>query len=396
MSDLSGELLPYGRQLVEDDDIEAVTEVLRSDYLTTGSEAEKFEAALADKVGAREAVVCSSGSAALHLTMLSLELSPGDVVVVPALTFLATANAARHVGAEIQFADVNPDTGLMGPDELSQAIRKAGQVHAVVTVHYAGQCEAPDTIADVAGCPVIADACHALGAKYATNGIVGDCRHECLSVFSFHPVKTISMGEGGAITTNDLKLARRMRLARNHGLIRDRSGFKNDAHAFDNEGLPNPWYYEMAEPGFNYRASDIHCSLGLSQLRKLSRFVAARQELAAHYDKHLSSFAPMIRPLARSEACTPAWHLYVVHIDFRELGLTRAQMMRRLRAEGIGTQVHYLPLHMQPYYRQRYGAQTLHGAESFYESALTLPLFPGMTMQDVDRVVGALRGILCP
>lgn len=403
MRNATAAFLPYARQSVEDDDIAAVTRVLRGEWLTTGPTVAAFEAALAGKLGTRHAVACSSGTAALHLTMLAMGLGPGDAVVVPSMTFLATANAARFVGAGVVFADVNSETGLMGAAEVEAALARAGgaRVRAVLPVHFAGQCVDPAGIAALAaenGLVVVEDACHAIGTTYVTSGggraAVGACRDSAMCVFSFHPVKTVTMGEGGAVTTNDEDLAKRLRLFRNHGMTRDPDRFETTDAAFAADGSPNPWYHEMAEFGFNYRASDIHCALGLSQLGKLDRFVARRRALAARYDALLAPLAPVVRPVGRVPDCEPAWHLYVVLIDFEVAGMARAELMNRLRERGIATQVHYLPVHRQPYYRRRYGDLNLPGAEAYYARALSLPLFPAMTDADVDRVVATLRTIL--
>ena len=388
--------LPYGRQQIGDDDIAAVTDVLRGDTLTTGPKVADFEAALGQVTGASHGVACSSGTAALHLAAMALNFGPGDKVVVPALTFLATANVVRMTGAEVVFADVDPVTGLMGGKELSAALSQkgSGQVKAVFSVHYAGQCAAPDELAAVArGLPVVADSCHALGTAYGSDGKVGDCRHAVMETFSFHPVKTIAAGEGGAVTTNDGVLAQRLRRLRNHGMTRDADAFVRNDLARDGDEDTNPWYYEMAELGLNYRLSDIHCALGLSQLGKLDTSCATRRALAARYDEKLASLDPLVRPLGRVAGCDPAWHLYVVRIDFAALGIERAALMARLKEAGIGTQVHYLPLHMQPYYRDRYGELSLPGAETFYKQELSLPLFPDMTKKEVDYVAATLGKI---
>jgi UDP-4-amino-4,6-dideoxy-N-acetyl-beta-L-altrosamine transaminase len=391
--------LPYGRHLIEDDDVAAVVAALKSGWLTTGPAVEAFEETLAGRVGAAHAASCSSGTAALHLAALALSLGPGDRVVVPALTFLATANAVRYVGAEVVFADVDPDTGLMGDSQLRDAMARAtdGTVKAVFPVHLAGQCASMERIAAVAadrGLRVVEDACHALGSTYRSrNGEsvrVGSCRHSDMTVFSFHPVKTVTMGEGGAVTTNDGELYRRLMRLRNHGMERDATAFVQADLAFDREGKASPWYYELQELGYNYRASDINCALGMSQLGKLDRFVAGRRALVAHYDTRLASLAPIVRPLGRVAGCQAAWHLYTVMIDFKAAAVERATVMRRLREAGIGTQVHYLPVHMQPYYRRRYGEQRLIGAETYYGRSLSLPLFAGMEERDVERVVSAL------
>lgn len=385
--------LPYGRQFIEDDDIAAVTAVLRSDCLTTGPATTAFEARLAETVAAPHAIACSSGTAALHLAALALGLGPGDKVVVPTLTFLATANAARYVGAEVVFADVDAGTGLLTPATLAEALARAGDgVKAVFPVHLNGQCCDMAAIAALArrhGLKIVEDACHALGSRQHGQP-TGACAFSDMAVFSFHPVKTVAMGEGGALTTRDDGLAQALKRLRSHGMTREPAEFQVPEQAFDAEGLPNPWYYEMAEPGFNYRASDIACALGASQLAKLGRFVARRTELVAAYDRALAPLAPLVQPLPRSADCVPAWHIQVVKIDFATAGKSRAQVMRALQAEEILTQVHYLPVHRQPYYRRLSPGLSLPGADGYYQSCLTLPLFLGLEDEDVRRVCAAL------
>lgn len=389
--------LPYGRQVIEADDIAAVTEALRGDFLTTGPSVRRFEDALAKTVHAKHAVVCANGTAALHMASRALNLGPGTKVVVPSVTFLATASAPHLNGAEIVFADVDPETGLMRPQDLESAIARAGKVDAVFNVHLNGQCGALEDISAMSrahGAAIVDDACHALGTAYVANDgnvtAIGSNAFSDLSVFSFHPVKAIAMGEGGAVTTNDPAMARRLERARSHGMTRDAADFQNAQDAFDADGSQNPWYYELGEPEFNWRANDIQCALGVSQLGKLGRFIARRRALAAQYDLRLSTLAPILKPLARTRPCLPAWHLYVARIDFEAAGISRAKLMRALAADGIGTQVHYYPVHRQPYYARRYGALHLPGADRYYERALSLPLFASMTDSDVSRVVDAL------
>ncbi|MEO5335311.1 MAG: UDP-4-amino-4,6-dideoxy-N-acetyl-beta-L-altrosamine transaminase [Magnetospirillum sp. WYHS-4] len=396
------DFLPYGRHVVEDDDIAAVAAALRGELLTTGPAVAAFEAALAKTVGASGAVSCSSGTAALHLAALALGLGPGDWVVVPAITFLATANAARYVGAEVQFADVDPDSGLMRPEDLEVALaaaKAAGRrVKAVFPVHLAGQACDMEAIAAIArreGGAVVEDACHALGTTYG-NGAwrVGGCAHADMTVFSFHPVKTVAMGEGGAVTANDPALAARLALLRSHGMVREPRDFIRRDLAFGPDGEVNPWFYEMAEPGFNYRASDLQCALGLSQLGKLDRFVAARAAAVAAYDARLAPLAPRLASLARVPGCRPGWHLYISLIDFAAIGKDRGAVMRALRDRGIGTQVHYIPVAWQAYYRDRYGETPLPGSARYYERCLSLPLSAAITEADVQRVTAALAEVL--
>ncbi len=383
-------MLPYGRQTIEDDDIAAVAEVLRGDFLTTGPMVEAFETAFADVVGARHAVACANGTAALHLAMLALKVEPGEVVIAPSVTFLATANCARYVGAEVVFADVDPDTGLMTPQTLSDAIARVGsrRLRAVLPVHLRGDVAELPALADLAasaGAVLVEDAPHALGTSMRFGNVaetVGDGRHSAMATFSFHPVKTIATGEGGMVTTNDAGLAARLRTLRSHGMVRPQGA--------------EPWWYEMPEPGFNYRLPDILCALGLSQLAKLPRFAARRRALAAAYETALAPLAPWVRPATRPTWSDPVLHLMTVLIDFEAVGRSRLEVVEALKARGVGSQVHYIPVHRQPYYRDRYGALDLPGADAWYARCLSLPLYPGMADGDVATVVDALADALKP
>jgi len=393
--------LPYGRQCIDEADIAAVVAALRSAYLTTGPTVTAFETRLAETLDVPHAAACANGTAALHLACAALGLGESDAVIVPSITFLATANAPRMTGAEVVFADVDPDNGLMQPHHLAEALARADaaglRVRAIFPVHLAGQCADLPSLGEMArarGIAVVEDACHALGGAYARGGQgfapVGSCLDSDLTVFSFHPVKNIATGEGGAVTTRDAKLAQRLERLRCHGMVREPAQFRQPEMAFDDEGPANAWYYEMPELGWNYRLSDIHAALGLSQLGKLARFVGERARLAALYDAQLAPLAPRIAPIARSGVCRSGWHLYSVLIDFAGLGVTRAELMRRLHARGIGTQVHYIPVHRQPYYRARYGLTNLPGANAYYARTLSLPLFVGMSERDVARVCEGL------
>lgn len=389
-------VLPYGRQAIDQEDIEAVTAVLRGDFLTTGPAVPKFEESLRAATGARHIAACSSGTAALHLAALALRLGPGDKVVVPAITFLATANAAIYVGADVVFADVDPDTGLMEARHLEAAIdASGGPVSAVFPVHLAGQCgdmEAISAVAEKTGARVVEDASHALGARHR-GASLGACSYSDMATFSFHPVKTIASGEGGAVATRDPLLHERVCRLRNHGIEREPKKLRN-AELATREGRPNPWYSEMAEPGFNYRLSDIHAALGASQLRKLAGFVARRRALVKRYQAALEPLAPKIRPIQRTPHCEPAWHLMVVLIEFDAAGIDRATLMARLRERGVGSQVHYIPVPWQPYYADNRNNGALHGAAEYYRRCLSLPLYPTMSDTDVDRVVEALSAAL--
>ncbi len=380
--------LPYARQLVEDDDVAAVVEALRSDYLTTGPRVPAFEEALAREVGAEWAVAVSNGTAALYAACAAAGVKEGDEVIVPAITFVATANCARLLGAEPVFADVDPDTGLVVPESVAGLI--TGRTRAVMAVHLGG------AVADVAalaaitgprGITLIEDAAHALGAR-GPAGAVGSCAGGSrMATFSFHPVKQITTGEGGAVTGNDPLLLRHLRLFREHGIQRSPELFWRDPDG--------PWYYEQGALGHNLRLTDLQAALGTSQLAKLGRFIARRKALAERYDRLLEGVPgvkPVIGPAGRAGA---AWHLYQVLIDYEGLGHSRGEVVLRLRERGIGTQVHYIPLPLQPYYWNRGAVSTAcPGSLEFYRRTLSLPLFPAMADSDVDRVVEALAGIL--
>ena len=382
--------LPYGRQTIEDDDVAAVTAALRADFLTTGPTVEAFETAFKRKVGAEHAIAVANGTATLHLAMMALGVGEGDVCIAPSVTFLATANCARYVGAEVVFADVDPDSGLMTPETLTDALKRVGdrRVKAVLPVHLRGDvCDLPalrDLAAGV-GAVLVEDAPHALGSIATFDGVahpVGDGAYSAFASFSFHPVKTLATGEGGMLTTNDAALAARARSLRGHGMVRPTGA--------------EPWVYEMPELGFNYRIPDVLCALGISQLSKLDRFVARRRTLAALYADKLAVLAPHVKPATSPAWSDPALHLLTVLIDFEALGTTRLAVVEALKAQGVGSQVHYIPVHTQPYYQARYGALDLPGSEAWYARCLTLPLYPTMADEDVDRVVDALAGALMP
>ena len=396
--------LPYGRQCVTEADIEAVTDVLRSDWLTQGPAVPAFESELADTVGASHSVACTNGTAALHLAMLALGIGLGDVIVTPSITFLASANCGRFVGADVRFTDIDRDTGLIDVDSLQRVLKDdtEGRIKAVIPVHFAGQPADLTMVAELArghGAAVVDDACHAIGAWYERDELrykLGGGPHSDLTVFSFHPVKHVAMGEGGAVTTNDPELAARLRRFRCHGMQKEDFANTEMAHAPD--GPVNPWYYEMQELGYNYRLTDIQAALGLSQLRRLSWSLERRNEIAGCYRQLIAQSFPEgnVRPLTVDPGRYHAYHLFVVRIDFAQLGLARREVITGLRDRGIGTQVHYIPVHLQPYYRNCCGTRPgdFPEAESYYEQALSLPMYPELTEQDCERVVEELHGVL--
>jgi UDP-4-amino-4,6-dideoxy-N-acetyl-beta-L-altrosamine transaminase len=396
--------LPYSRQHIDDDDIAAVVRVLSSGMLTTGPEVERFEQSLAAYCGARYAVVCANGTAALHLAVLASGLKQGDGVITSPISFLATANCARYVGADVLFADIEAETANLDPVHVEAVLAENRGVKMLLPVHFGGHPARMEELARIAekhGLQIIEDGCHALGATYADAAgkmvKVGSCRHSTMTVFSFHPVKGMTTGEGGAITTNSTELYEALQCYRSHGMVRSESHgkfFVNSELAFAETGSQNPWYYEMQLLGFNYRLTDFQCALGSSQLQKLDGFIDRKRELAGEYRRQFSSAGMLSRvePLAVQQGICHAYHLFVVRIDFSRLGLSRAALIRKLLDRQIGTQVHYIPLHMQPYYQAQRSilGSSLLQAENYYEQCLSLPMFPGMTTEDVARVVTAL------
>lgn len=376
-------VLPYGRQWITEDDIHLVLQVLRSDWLTTGPMVERFERALARYVGAGEAVAVSSGTAALHAAMFALGIGPGDEVIVPAMTFAATANCVVFQGGTPVFADVDPGTLLLDPIQVEARITP--RTRAIIAVDFAGQpCDygALRSIARRHHLALVADASHALGAAdwQAPVGSLAD-----LSTFSLHAVKAITTGEGGMITTNDRLLADRMRRFRNHG-------FTSDHHQREASGC---WYSEMTELGYNYRLTDFQSALGLGQLCKLDGWLARRRAIARRYDRAFARLGGVC-PLSVRDGVTHAWHLYVIRLDREVLGADRATIFEALRAEGIGVGVHYIPVHLHPFYRQRFGTGPglCPVAEAAYEQILSLPIFPAMTEQDVAHVITVVEKVV--
>jgi perosamine synthetase len=385
--------LPYGHQTVDDQDVQAVVEVLRSDWLTQGPVVERFEDALRARCGARHAVAVSSGTAALHLAALAAGIRPGERVATTPLTFLATANCIRYAGGEPAFADVDPDTLNLDPHRLEELLAAGtgrGALRGVIPVHFAGCPADMERIAATArrhGLFVIEDASHALGASYQDRSgrriPVGSCAHSEMTTLSFHPVKHVTTGEGGAVLTNDDDLARTLRRLRTHGIERDPSRLSR---------LDGPWYYEMRELGFNYRITDFQCALGVAQLARLDGWIARRAEIVARYREAFRG-DPRIRFVVEPEWAHPAWHLFAVQVPQREA------VYRRLRERGIGVQVHYLPVHLHPYYRELLGTREgdFPEAEGYYDRALSLPLYPALLDQEADRVIeevlGALRSL---
>jgi perosamine synthetase len=386
-------MLPYGRQTITEEDIAAVTAALRSDLLTQGPLVAEFERRFAARIGAKHAVAVTNATAALHLALKVAGVGPGDRVVTSPNTFLASANCAAYVGATPDFADIDPVTGTLDPVALGRSWRD--DTRAVVAVDFAGQAADLPAIARLArarGAVVIEDACHAVGGKFQAEGRswnIGANPWADLSVFSFHPVKTLTTGEGGMLVTDRADWAGQARRLRSHGIERDSASFQS----FE----AGPWVYEMQELGFNYRLTDLQCALGLSQLDRLDAVLARRREIVAAYNAGLAGLGWLVPPGLRTpaDAATTSWHLYAVQVDFKALGRSRAQVMAGLREAGVGTQVHYIPVHLQPWYRRTYGYAPgkCPVAEAAYGRTLSLPLFPAMTDADVAHVIRSVKAL---
>ena len=375
--------LPYGRQSVDEADIQAVVEVLRSDWLTTGPKVAEFEQAFAARVGAAHAVSFSSGTAALHGAAFAAGLKPGDEAITTPMTFAATANCVLYQAATPVFADVSTDTLNLDPEEVAKKISPKTRV--ILAVDYAGHPADLTAILEIArrrGLIVIEDACHALGAEYSGQrvGSIAD-----MTVFSFHPVKHITTGEGGMVATNDPQFAETLRRFRNHGI-------STEARQRQSAGQ---WHYEMVLLGFNYRLSDVGCALGIQQLKKLDANLARRREIAARYTVAFREIPGMIPPAVRPEA-NPAWHLYPIRLDLEKLTTDRGEVFRALRAENIGVNVHYIPVHLHPYYRERFGYKggEFAVAEDGYARLISLPMFHGMSDSDVEDVIRAVTKVI--
>ena len=398
--------IPYGRQSLDERDLEAVTKCLQGDWLTQGPTVEAFEKGLCEHTGAKYAVAVSNGTAALHLAYLAMGVTCGDVGVTAAVTFVATANGLRYAGADVGFADIDPRTGLVTGETLQTAVDALGatgrSAKVLAPVDLTGQPfdrAAVRAVADRAGAMVLEDAAHSLGGEYEVDGVrhrVGSCAHAEAAILSFHPVKHITTGEGGAILTNDATLRRRLLELRSHGIHREASRFSRS----ETDPWVGPWYYEQTDLGFNYRITDMQCALGLTQLDKLPRFVERRRALAVRYGEALAAAGLLDRlaPLEVAPDIGHAYHLYVVQLRGRpgesleSLAQRRKDLFVALRAEGLYCQVHYVPVPWQPYYRAHpplVGAD-LPGAAAYYAASISLPMFPDLNDADVDRVVASL------
>ena len=385
----ASKFIPYGRQLIDDDDRKAVEEVLSGDWLTQGPSIESFERALAEYCGAKYAVAVSNGTAGLHIAGLAAGLKPGKRSLTSALTFVASANAALYCQAESDLADIDPGTLCLSP----QAVEQADNPDVIIPVHFAGlsadsaaiRAQAPNSV-------IIEDACHALGAQDVDGNMVGSCANADMAVFSFHPVKPITTGEGGAVLTNDEELYRKLLMLRSHGITRELEELQDVGQSQD-EGEHAPWYYEQQMLGFNYRMTDIQAALGLSQLKKVDVFTQRRRDIAARYDEAFAALGSM--DLAQNhpnQRKRSSHHLYVGLFDYEKMGCSRTAFMKRLRESGVGSQVHYIPVYRQPLHRERLGdvASAYPNTEAYYSKALSLPIFPKMKDEDVEAVIAGV------
>ncbi|BBG65038.1 bacillosamine/legionaminic acid biosynthesis aminotransferase PglE [Hydrogenimonas sp.] len=371
--------IPYGKQSIGTDDIEAVAETLKSDFLTTGPKVAEFEKAVADYCGAKYAVAVCNGTAALHIASLAL-LKPGEKVLTTPNSFLATSNAIIYAGAKPVFVDIQPN-GNIDLDLCEESLRKDSTIKALYAVHFSGNPVEQEKLASLKekyGVTILEDCAHSIGAVY--KGIkAGSCTNSDASVFSFHPVKHMTTGEGGAVTTNNEELYERLKILRNHGMVKTPDML--------------PWEYEMRELGFNYRITDIQCALGLSQLKKLDGFIQRRRELARRYDEVFADH-PNIEPLY-SYTSRSSYHLYVVLIDFDKTAVTKEELFIRMRDRGIGLQLHYMPINRQPYYRKLgYGDESMPIMESYYDRCLSLPLYPTLENGEQDYVIETLQELI--
>ncbi|MBL7085880.1 MAG: UDP-4-amino-4,6-dideoxy-N-acetyl-beta-L-altrosamine transaminase [Candidatus Cloacimonetes bacterium] len=376
-------MIPYGKQWIDDDDIQSVVDVLKSDWLTTGPKIDEFEQAVANFTGSTYAVAVSSGTAALHAAMFAINIQSGDEVIVPAMTFAATANCIVFQGGTPVFADVDPYTLLIDTLDVERKINASTK--AIISVDYAGQPADYDVlnqIADKNGLVLVADACHAIGGSYKERP-VGSLAG--LNAFSFHPVKHITTGEGGMITTDNEDFSRRMKIFRNHGITTDHR----------QRAEQGSWFYEMMELGYNYRITDFQCALGISQLKKLPQWIKRRQKIAKQYDDAYKN-NEYIQPLSIASNVKHAYHLYVVRVKFERLGINKDDLFVLLRKNGIGVNVHYIPVYFHPYYQTNFGLKKglCPVAEEAYNEILSLPIFPKMIDQDIDKVIDMFISII--
>ncbi len=374
------EIIPYGHHWIDENDINEVVKVLKSDWITQGLKVKEFENALCKYTGAKYAVVVSSGTAALHVACLAAGIKSGDEVVTSPITFAASANCISYCGGTPVFADIQEDTVNIDPEEIKKKINQ--KTKAIIPVHFAGHpCDLEEIkrIAKKHNLLVIEDAAHALGAEYKSSKI-GSCKYSDMTIFSFHPVKHVTTGEGGAVLTNRGDLYERLLLLRNHGITKDKKKM---------EHCNGSWYYEMQELGFNYRLTDFQCALGISQLRKLEKFLSRRREIVNIYNKELSKVGEVILPVEKPYIKS-SWHIYYIRLKDSQ---GRKNLFEKLRKYNIGVQVHYIPVHLQPYYRENFGYKVgdYPKAEEYYKPTITLPLYPKMMDSEIQYVIDTFK-----
>ena len=380
-------MIGYGHQYIDDSDIEAVVNVLKSDYLTQGPSVSAFEKKICEITGAKYCVSVSNATAGLHIAVAALELGEGTEGITTPNTFLASSNCMVYNNVKPFFADIDPVSYNIDPMEIEKHI--SAKTKLLIPVHFAGlpcDMEKINTIAKKHNLHIIEDAAHAIGSQYADGSYIGNCKYSDMTVFSFHPVKTITTAEGGAVTTNDEKLYQKLLMLRSHGVTKDELILTQN---------PGPWYYEMHSLGFNYRMTELQAALGVSQLKKLDFFKKRRREVIAMYNKAFADMRYLKTPYEPENVCS-CFHLYVTQIDFESLGKSRAQVMKELRDKGIGTQVHYIPVPTQPYYKNTFGYKDgdYPVAEKYYEQELSLPLYPGLSDDDVNTVIKAVKEVI--
>ncbi|MGE8502060.1 MAG: UDP-4-amino-4,6-dideoxy-N-acetyl-beta-L-altrosamine transaminase [Pseudomonas sp.] len=384
-------MIPYGRQDISQADIDAVLDVLKSDFLTQGPQVPRFEQSVARHVGASHALAVNSATSALHIACLALGLGPGDVLWTTPITFVASANCALYCGAGVDFVDIDPRTYNLCPTalacKLEQAERDGKLPKVLVAVHLSGQpcdMQAIGALAQRYGFKIIEDASHAIGGKYQGE-FIGSCRYSDITVFSFHPVKIITTAEGGMALTNDAELASKMALLRSHGITRDANQMTHEADG--------PWYYQQIDLGFNYRMTELQAALGNSQMERLDQFVARRHQLASRYDTLLAEL-PVTTPWQHPDSYS-GLHLYVIRLQLDKIGKTHRQVFEALREQGVGVNLHYIPVHTQPYY-QRMGFRQgdFPEAERYYAEAISLPMFQALIEHEQGQVVKVLRRAL--